>query len=140
MDRSTIILTLSYGPSHTPYTRIPSHSYEPFALPPEPLDALFEAKATREGLDALKARHPAAKPFTLLRFLKAREGDVEKASAMYAAHCEWVASRPAALPEAVVKARVCYAAKGRDIDGNALVIYRGKVLHIYNITPSLRSI
>ena len=45
---------------------------------------------------------------------------------MYAAHREWVASRPAALPEAVVKARVCYAAKGRDVDGNALVIYRGK--------------
>eukprot|EP00729_Bicosta_minor_P012332 gene12332-biopygen27049 len=43
---------------------------------------------------------------------------------MYAAHCERVASRPAAPPEAVVKARVCYAAKGRDIDENALVIYR----------------
>lgn len=120
--------------SQAPYIRTPLYSYEPCALPPEPLDALFEAKATRDGLDAFKARHPAAKPFTLLRFLKAREGDVEKASAMYAAHCEWVTSRPVALPEAGVKDRVCYAAKERDVDGNALVIYRGKVLHTYNIT------
>jgi len=56
---------------------------------------LFEAKATREGLDALKARHPAAKPFTLLRFLKAREGGVEKALAMYAAHSLRVGCMPA---------------------------------------------
>lgn len=77
---STIILTqvqlqsLLYcgipAPHTHPYTRIPSHSYEPFTLPPEPLDALFEAKATSEGLDALKARHPEAKPFTLLRFFE----------------------------------------------------------------------
>ena len=45
---------------------------------------------------------------------------------MYAAHCKWVADRPAAPLEAVLKARVCYAAEGRDVDGNALAIYRGK--------------
>lgn len=98
--------------------------YEPGPLPTEPLDELFERGVSREKLDILKARFPEEHPFTLLRFLKARDGEVENAATMFSDHITFRASRPTPAPS-ILRSRVCYAAKGRDLNGNGLVVYRG---------------
>lgn len=55
--------------------------YTPISAGPALADipaALFTRGATREGVEVMQLQFPETHEFTLLRFLKAREGDVSK--------------------------------------------------------------
>eukprot|EP00036_Acanthoecidae_sp_10tr_P006044 CAMPEP_0182934310 /NCGR_PEP_ID=MMETSP0105_2-20130417/35871_1 /TAXON_ID=81532 ORGANISM="Acanthoeca-like sp., Strain 10tr" /NCGR_SAMPLE_ID=MMETSP0105_2 /ASSEMBLY_ACC=CAM_ASM_000205 /LENGTH=235 /DNA_ID=CAMNT_0025073147 /DNA_START=22 /DNA_END=726 /DNA_ORIENTATION=- len=96
--------------------------------PAVPIDEIpaetFKRGATVDKLKELAERFPDIPAFDLLRFLKARDGDVTKASQMVTDHVTWREGRTPVDVE-LVKARFCYCSKGRDKEGNALVVYDG---------------
>eukprot|EP00035_Acanthoeca_spectabilis_P008362 m.152684 g.152684 ORF g.152684 m.152684 type:complete len:257 (-) comp14328_c0_seq2:701-1471(-) len=108
-----------FSPAVGAYTPVPD-TLELADLPP----AVYSRGATAEKVSVLKGQHPQGTCLELLRFLKARDGDVDKAAEMYAAHLEWKRRRRP-VDEALVRQRFCFCCKGHDTNGNSLVVYHG---------------
>lgn len=80
------------------------------------------------GLRDLESRFPSARRSELLRFLKARRGNVAEASSQYEQHLAW---RAETLPvpyedvSAVLESRVIYELPGAAHDGSSVLVFNG---------------
>eukprot|EP00041_Stephanoeca_diplocostata_P004880 m.52720 g.52720 ORF g.52720 m.52720 type:complete len:242 (-) comp15426_c0_seq11:266-991(-) len=88
--------------------------------------SLFTRGATKASLIEIQHRFPEVDEFTLLRFLKSRNGDVEKTILKIEAHIKWRAECFKELPaEHVAATKFCFCTDKHDRQGNTLMVYRG---------------